>query len=267
MYKKIIRMNKKDRQDLISGMTYRETTDYFNYLNTMDNLNTYKKNVIQQDNKFLQKMTNSFYSENKIYQKMKNGMVGGSTSSNNKDFDPDKKVFFENILNYPKSSFCEILLKDNHMCLKTSDSLIDTKKILESITDDEINNKHFWKVIIYNFIEFLLCCDIFYTDDRFKDLQLDIITPICSLILSRIEFNRVAVEYINVIITNQPDIYVKEFHDLQTQKEIIKKINGIRSNQYINNKMQTTNLINKYSYGKIFINNILYKFKRRNSFD
>lgn len=273
MYKKIIKMDKKTRHDMILELDYENTINYRDYIKAQRGSGLYNQNIYKEDKKYLKSIINPVYETNKIAKKMTNPikMIGGKTIDQKIDnMAPDKFETYidENYLNdvysMPNGIFCKQQVGDSDTdCLKRSYDLDKTLTLLKNYSIEDLQKKHFWKILIFDFIEFLTCCERFYTNERYDYIKYSAILPISNVILATPEYTKVAMKYIMLILSKEPTIYIREYHHSEDKRIEIKKLYGTNSAEYVNIKKCQNDLIKKHGFGLILINKIMYKLRTK----
>lgn len=270
MYKKIIRMDKETRHDSILNMEYSDIVNYFKELKGGSSL--YKQNIYKEDLNFLNSLTDVHHDTNKIAKKIINpNMSGGNIDIPKLDGMDDQTFndylderYFNNINNMPRGTFCKQQLNDSESsCLKRSEGLETSLAMLRNYSIEDLKQKNFWKVLIYDFLEFLVCCSTFYTNDKYAHLKLTAIIPISNIILATPLYTRTAMNYINILLDKEPKLHISEFHNSEKRRLDIKDMYGTNSSEYVQIKKCQNDLVKKYGFGLVLINKIIYKLRAR----
>ena len=239
--KLIAKLNKEERHKALMELSYDDLKLYLNKLQNKKSL--YYENIFNEDMNLINKFRPNNYSNKR--------MIGGNIIPSvislalNQTLPICPSVISECDARYKVLELTLATLRKQNLCT--------------------IDKDQFWKIMIMDFIEFLLCCTKFYSDDRFAELRLNIIVPITKLLVINPDYKKVALDYIDILIKNDPSLYINEFAILEERRFETKKYYGTLSNDYIDISNKIEELITKYSFGVIFMNKILYKLQHLES--
>lgn len=275
---KVFDLNKNDRHNKVLEMDYNKMKNYFKYIKKHRNDSLYMKNIYLEDKEFLDELLGGSHVENKILKKIKNPtQTGGWSLFNRTEKDKydnisyDKyKVERDNLLKgietVNNNKYCEIAFDNRYSnsCLLKSNDLDNIYSELVYYNENLTTKSHYWRILIYEFIEFLLCCNSFYNDPKFNYHIPKYIIPIMKLIYNKLEYIKEANIYINSILNNTPSLFIEEFFKLEKErKEYLKKFgNDAKNSEYYYNFLnRREELINKHGFGHILINKLLFKIR------
>jgi hypothetical protein len=257
----MIKLDKNKRHDIINDMNYKDTVKYYKYIEKKQNENLRYKSMYNEDIKLLNK--DNQFSSKVVYPVVP--LVGGKMKDYDKMKDDEFKAVYDNkmkeILKYGKGEFCNKVITDSE-CILRSGNLEEMFKLLE-IYQQKVTTKRYWKIVIYGFIDFLMCCGEFYNDSKFEYLRNSRIMPIVNIIKVNKSYVDCALGYIDVILHNNPSIFIPEYHNLQRRKLAAKAELGDKSANYLEIKLAQDNLIKKYGFGLILINKILFSYREQ----
>lgn len=269
----MLKMDKNTRHNMILELDYKDTIKYRDYIKTQRGSGLYNENIYREDMKYLKSIINPVYETNKIAKKMVNttSMIGGkpidktidNMNINKYDTFINEK-YLDEIYSMPNGIFCKQQVGDSDTdCLKRSSDLDKTLSLLKNYSIEDLQKKHFWKILIFDFIEFLTCCESFYTNEKYDYIKYSYVLPISNVILATPEYTKVAIKHIMLILNKEPNIYIREYHNSEDKRIEIKKLYGTNSAEYVNIKKCQNDLIKKHGFGLILINKIIYKLQSK----
>lgn len=272
--KTIAKMNKNDRHNTIMELDYDKTLRYYKFIGGAKDKMLYYKNIYYEDKELLKNLVGNheINQAKNINKKIMYPVIKGGNKKleeenkrwKNGGFDKEYYFVLENIKESSSyKAYCSI---DNEPCIDTATKL---KDILCSLNEDYIFDREekysYWKVLIVEFINFILCCGNFYNDPRFEHYKLAYIVPITKVISNINHYAKFAQTHIDNILVSDSSLHIFEYHNLECAKDELKKTFGNEAKtkpKYIEIVKKEDDLIKKYGFSIILFNKISHNIRK-----
>lgn len=266
----INKFNNNTRQQSLLLFSDDDLSLYFNKLNKLASKNPKYKDMYENDMNFV--MSNSeVKTNNEILEEFKNVQHGGMSLFSDWFSKKDKRPLLEDVLTAQVASckpgtFCNIITQPTLNKTSCEDRKENLDVILNQLKNEEQNpnvNPNVWKLKLYEFIEFLLCCNEIYKEPYYEYMRKAYIVPIVQIILRNYKFASHAMHHIGTIISNESKLYIAEYNALEKKKDKEKASNGKESEKFKQLKEQQDILLEKYGFGIIYLNKLIHKIEKK----